>query len=630
MKVGIITGVTGQDGSYLSELLLSKDYDVIGITRRTSTPNTSRIEHIFSNQRFKLVQADMSDFASLLSVFQNVTNYDSIEVYNLAAQSQVGSSFSQPEFTADINAIGVLRILECIRYLNIIQKTRIYQASTSELYGKVREIPQTEDTPFYPRSPYGVAKLYAYWIIKNYRESYNFYACNGILFNHESERRGLDFVTRKITTSIKKIYDDSSFTLTLGNLNACRDWGHAEDYVYAMWLMLQQETPDDYVIASGETHSVREFVELAFKYAGHTITWEGTDIEEVGKDETGRVVVRIDPKYYRPAEVDILIGNPEKATNKLGWVRKNSFNDLVRRMVQNDVSKSEFLLVNIVEKRNGSYQYFKEIASQVMTDTLFDYIETVDQQVFLEYIKYRNYKAILINYHHQTQPGWKTMYNDKIYYMYHESTFDIMVRLDRIIDNDPTLPNGIPRPLYQKRPVPVKKNDIVTIGTFGLSYNLDRYLNVMRYVNDQFDVAKIRLHTSTMSSVGNSMIQYGFDRCRELITKPGIILETSSNLMEPEELMNFLASNDINIFLYEDQPDRGCSSVFDFALSSGKPIAIWDTHMFRHVYDDIISVKKRPIIDIINDPKVMDYIESLHSKWNPETLRNKLITLLSK
>jgi len=336
-KVAIVTGVTGQDGSYMTELLLSKGYDVIGVSRRTSTTNTERLHECLSHPRFTMAQADLGDFTSLLNVFQTIVDYQSIEVYNLAAQSQVHTSFTQPEYTAEVDALGPLRILECIRFLNIGKKTRVYQASTSELYGKVVEIPQKETTPFYPRSPYGVAKQYAFWIVKNYRESYDIYACNGILFNHESERRGADFITRKVTLGLHRIYSDPTFTLELGNLDAKRDWGHAEDYVYAMWLMLQQEKADDYVIASGETHSVREFVEVAFQAAGHTIHWEGTGIHETGRDETGRVVIKINPAFYRPAEVDLLIGDASRAETLLGWTRKIDFKTLVQRMVNHDV-----------------------------------------------------------------------------------------------------------------------------------------------------------------------------------------------------------------------------------------------------------------------------------------------------
>ena len=336
-KVAIVTGVTGQDGSYMSELLLSKGYDVVGVSRRSSTTTTERIQSILAHPHFTPRQADLGDFTSLLNVFQTVADYPSIEVYNLAAQSQVHTSFTQPEYTAEVDALGPLRILECVRFLALGKKTRIYQASTSELYGKVVEIPQKETTPFYPRSPYGVAKQYAFWIVKNYRESYGIYACNGILFNHESERRGADFITRKVTLGIHKLYTDPTFTLELGNLDAKRDWGHAEDYVYAMWLMLQQERADDYVIASGETHSVREFVEIAFRAAGHTIQWEGHGTDEIGRDETGRIVLRINPMFYRPAEVDLLIGDASRAETLLGWKRQISFETLVQRMVNHDV-----------------------------------------------------------------------------------------------------------------------------------------------------------------------------------------------------------------------------------------------------------------------------------------------------
>lgn len=340
-RVAVVTGVTGQDGSYMSELLLSKGYDVVGVSRRTSTSNTERIGDLLSHPRFTIRQADMGDFTSLLNVFQSVAEYERIEVYNLAAQSQVHTSFTQPEYTAEVDALGPLRILECVRFLNIGKKTRVYQASTSELYGKVVETPQRETTPFYPRSPYGVAKLYAFWIVKNYRESYGIYACNGILFNHESERRGADFLTRKVTLGINRVYTEPNFTMELGNLDAKRDWGHAEDYVYAMWLMLQQDVADDYVIATGETHSVREFVEIAFKKGGHCVTWSGSGTDEIGTDETGRVVVRINPVFYRPNEVDILVGDASRAETKLGWSRKVSFETLVERMVMHDQSVRE-------------------------------------------------------------------------------------------------------------------------------------------------------------------------------------------------------------------------------------------------------------------------------------------------
>jgi GDPmannose 4,6-dehydratase len=276
-----------------------------------------------------------------MNVFLPLKDAARIEVYNLAAQSHVHSSFSQPEYTADVNGTGVLRVLEAIRQLGLTDKTRFYQASTSEMFGKVVETPQSETTPFYPRSPYGVAKLYGYWITKNYRESYRMFACNGILFNHESERRGEEFVTRKITKGIAKLYSDPSFTLEIGNMDAKRDWGHAQEYVYGMWLMLQQDVPDDFVLATGETHTVREFIELAFKSIGHSITWSGNEINEIGTDETGRVVVRMNPKFYRPAEVELLIGNPTKAKTVLGWSPKITFEELVSRMTKYDVNQEK-------------------------------------------------------------------------------------------------------------------------------------------------------------------------------------------------------------------------------------------------------------------------------------------------
>jgi GDPmannose 4,6-dehydratase len=335
----VITGITGQDGSYLAELLLEKNYKVLGIVRRSSNVNTARISEILQHPNLSLVQADMGDSTSIMNVFLPLRDASRIEVYNLAAQSHVHSSFSQPEYTADVNGTGVLRILEAIRQLGLVEKTRFYQASTSEMFGKVIETPQSETTPFYPRSPYGVAKLYGYWITKNYRESYGMFACNGILFNHESERRGEEFVTRKITKGIAKVYSDPRFTLEIGNMDAKRDWGHAQEYVYGMWLMLQQDVPDDFVLATGETHTVREFVELAFKSIGHSITWSGEGIDEIGKDETGRVVVRMNPKFYRPAEVELLIGNSTKAKTVLGWIPKITFEQLVNRMMVADSKK---------------------------------------------------------------------------------------------------------------------------------------------------------------------------------------------------------------------------------------------------------------------------------------------------
>ena len=327
-RAAVITGVTGQDGSYLAELLLSKDYDVYGIARRTSRSNTERIVSILDHPRFFLKEADLTDANSLRSVFEEVSEYKRIEVYNLGAQSHVHTSFRQPELTADVDALGPLRILEILRSMNLTN-ARFYQASTSELYGKVVETPQSETTPFYPRSPYGVAKLYAFWIVKNYRESYGMFACNGILFNHESERRGEEFITRKITKGIARLKKDPEFVLELGNLDAKRDWGYAPDYVEGMWRMLQQDVPDDYVLATGETHTVREFLETAWG----PITWKGQGVNERGEDSTGRVIVKVNPEFYRPAEVELLIGDPTKALIKLGWKATTTFSELVRRML---------------------------------------------------------------------------------------------------------------------------------------------------------------------------------------------------------------------------------------------------------------------------------------------------------
>lgn len=336
-RIAVITGITGQDGSYLAELLLEKNYKVIGLIRRSSNVNTARISEILNHPNLSLVQADMGDSTSIMNILAPLRDSKRIEVYNLAAQSHVHSSFSQPEYTADINGTGVLRILEAIRQLGLVEKTRFYQASTSEMFGKVVETPQSETTPFYPRSPYGVAKLYGYWITKNYRESYGMFACNGILFNHESERRGEEFVTRKITKGIARVYSDPTFTLEIGNMDAKRDWGHAQEYVYGMWLMLQQDVPDDFVLATGDTHTVREFIEIAFKSIGHSITWSGEGLNEIGTDETGRVVLRMNEKFYRPAEVEVLIGNPTKAKTFLGWSPKITFEELVNRMIKYDL-----------------------------------------------------------------------------------------------------------------------------------------------------------------------------------------------------------------------------------------------------------------------------------------------------
>ena len=333
MNVAVVTGITGQDGSYLAELLLEKNYRVVGVVRRASSPNRDRIRHLLSNPNLELREADMCDTTSLRGVFGDLASAPRIEIYNLAAQSHVHTSFRQPEYTADVDALGPLRILETIRSLGLESKARFYQASTSELFGKVVETPQRETTPFYPRSPYAVAKLYAFWIVKNYRESYNLYACNGILFNHESERRGDEFVTQKIVKGLKRVYAEPEFVLSIGNLDARRDWGYAPEYVEGMWRMLQQEKAEDYVLATGETHSVREFVELAMEAMGHTITWSGSGLSEVGTDETGRVVLSINPEFYRPAEVDLLIGDATKAHTQLGWTPTTSFKDLVAKMV---------------------------------------------------------------------------------------------------------------------------------------------------------------------------------------------------------------------------------------------------------------------------------------------------------
>ena len=332
-KVALITGITGQDGSFLAEFLLDKGYDVHGIIRRSSSFNTGRIEHLYFDEwvrdmkRRRLINlhyGDMTDSSSLIRIIQEL---QPDEIYNLAAQSHVKVSFEVPEYTADTDAIGTLRLLEAVRMLGLDKKTRIYQASTSELFGQVQEVPQRETTPFYPRSPYGCAKLYGYWITKNYRESYGMYAVNGILFNHESERRGETFVTRKITLAVARISAGLQDKLYLGNLNARRDWGYARDYVECMWLILQQDEPDDFVIATGEFHSVREFTEHAFARAGITLRWEGEGVDEKGIDiATGRVLVEVDPKYFRPCEVEQLLGDPTKARTKLGWnPRKTSF-----------------------------------------------------------------------------------------------------------------------------------------------------------------------------------------------------------------------------------------------------------------------------------------------------------------
>jgi GDPmannose 4,6-dehydratase len=328
MKVALITGITGQDGSYLAELLLEKGYEVHGIVRRSSLINTYRIDHIYN--QIKLHYGDLTDSTNLVRVIQQV---QPDEIYNLGAQSHVKVSFEMPEYTADVDGMGTLRVLEAVRLLDMENRVRIYQASTSELYGLVQETPQSETTPFYPRSPYGCAKLYGYWITKNYREAYGMYACTGILFNHESPRRGETFVTRKITRALSKISCGLQSVLELGNLNAKRDWGHAKDFVEAMWMMLQQNEPEDYVIATGEQYSVREFVEEAAPYFGMKIVWEGEGLNEIGVDNnTGRTIVRVNPKYFRPAEVETLLGDASKAKEKLGWEPKTSFKELVEDM----------------------------------------------------------------------------------------------------------------------------------------------------------------------------------------------------------------------------------------------------------------------------------------------------------
>lgn len=339
-RVALITGITGQDGSYLAELLLEKGYDVHGVKRRSSSFNTDRIDHLYRDPhipgaRFKLHYGDLTDATNLIRIIQEV---QPTEIYNLAAQSHVQVSFETPEYTANADALGTLRLLEGIRILGMKDRVRFYQASTSELYGKVQETPQTEKTPFYPRSPYAAAKLYAYWIAVNYREAYGFHASNGILFNHEGPRRGETFVTRKITQAVAAIHLGKQECIYLGNIDAKRDWGHARDYAEGMWLMMQQPVPDDYVLATGETHTVREFLELAFKEVGVDIQWKGIGVDERGYcKSTHRTVVQIDPRYFRPTEVELLLGNPAKAYSKLGWKHKVGFRDLVREMMANDL-----------------------------------------------------------------------------------------------------------------------------------------------------------------------------------------------------------------------------------------------------------------------------------------------------
>ena len=343
MKKALITGITGQDGAYLAEFLLKKGYQVHGIKRRASLINTQRIDHLYqdpfgADRNFILYHGDMTDASSLTHILQKV---QPDEVYNLAAQSHVAVSFEEPEYTADSDGLGTLRLLEAIRFLGLGKKTKFYQASTSELYGKVQETPQRETTPFYPRSPYGAAKLYSYWVTVNYREAYGLFACNGILFNHESPKRGETFVSRKITLALTRIKLGLEQCLYLGNLDAKRDWGHAKDYVKAMWLMLQQREPEDFVIATGVQYSVREFVEFVCRELGIRITWKGKGQDEKGYDENGKVIVAVSPRYFRPAEVETLLGDPTKAKEKLGWKPEISFAELVKEMVREDMKLAE-------------------------------------------------------------------------------------------------------------------------------------------------------------------------------------------------------------------------------------------------------------------------------------------------
>ena len=342
-KTALITGITGQDGAYLAELLLEKGYEVHGIKRRASLFNTDRIDHLYQDPhekgvRLKLHYGDLTDSTNLIRIIQEV---QPDQIYNLAAQSHVMVSFETPEYTANADAVGTLRMLEAIRILGMTKKVRFYQASTSELYGKVQEIPQKETTPFYPRSPYAVAKIYAYWITVNYREAYNVFACNGILFNHESPLRGETFVTRKITRAVARIKLGLQEKLYLGNLDSKRDWGHAKDFVEAQWLILQQDQPDDYVIATGKQYSVKEFVDAAFHEVGINIRWDGKGVDEKGHDDSGKVLVEVDPRYFRPTEVETLLGDPTKAKEKLGWEPKVTFKELVAEMVREDLKDAE-------------------------------------------------------------------------------------------------------------------------------------------------------------------------------------------------------------------------------------------------------------------------------------------------
>ncbi|MEM8897768.1 MAG: GDP-mannose 4,6-dehydratase [Bacteroidota bacterium] len=342
MKKAFITGITGQDGSFLAELLLEKGYMVHGIIRRASNFNTDRIDHLMGHERIKLHHGDLSDSANLNKLL-SIIKPD--EIYNLGAMSHVAVSFEVPEYTAQVDAVGTLRLLDAM--LNHCPEAKFYQASTSELYGKVQEIPQKETTPFYPRSPYGVAKLYGYWIVKNFRESYGLYACNGILFNHESERRGKTFVTRKITTNLAEVSVGLRETLKLGNMDAERDWGYAKEYVEGMWMMLQQEKAEDYVLATGKKYTVRDFVEKAAKHVGYDIVWKGEGVEEKGYDkETGKLVVEVDPKYFRPAEVELLVGDPSKAKAELGWEAKIDLDEMVEIMMKNDLKEAKSKLLH--------------------------------------------------------------------------------------------------------------------------------------------------------------------------------------------------------------------------------------------------------------------------------------------
>ena len=341
MKVALITGITGQDGSYLAELLLEKDYDVWGIIRRSSSINTGRIDHLYHNKRLTLRYGDLSDGPNLLHIMYEIKssypNIERLEIYNLGAMSHVKVSFEMPEYSGNVDGLGVLRLLEAIRSSGMMEKCRFYQASTSELYGLVQEVPQRETTPFYPRSPYGVAKLYGFWITKNYREAYNMFACNGILFNHESPRRGPTFVTRKITRGLNMILKGERDKLVMGNIDAKRDWGHAKDYVEGMWRILQADTPDDFVLSTNEFHSVREFIEMSFSIKGFNIKWKGSGLDEIGYDEnTGRELIFISERYFRPAEVEELLGDSTKVRTMLEWKPQYSFKDLVKEMVLED------------------------------------------------------------------------------------------------------------------------------------------------------------------------------------------------------------------------------------------------------------------------------------------------------